>query len=113
MSCFAWILILLCTSNFLPTFAHQDSEMLRSKDFLISSNLENHDSDHARKLTAAAEISLTGRGQKGKGAYGGANVVHRRPGDKSAAAALHTPCFFNLSAINLALSSFIFWFSFW
>ncbi|KAH6819557.1 hypothetical protein C2S51_003160 [Perilla frutescens var. frutescens] len=111
MSCFAWILILLCIFNFLTTLAHQDSEMLRSKDFLISSNLENHDSDHARKLTAAAaaEISLTGRGQKGKGAYGGANVVHRRPGDKGAAAVLHTPCFFILSAINLALSSFIFW----
>lgn len=38
MNSFAWVLILLCTANFLSSFAHEDSQMLRSKDFLISSH---------------------------------------------------------------------------
>lgn len=58
------------------------------------------DSEHARKLTASETITVAGKGQKGKGAYGGANIVHRQPGEKSAAAVLlYRPCFFILSAI--------------
>ncbi|KAL1554099.1 hypothetical protein AAHA92_14693 [Salvia divinorum] len=102
MKSFAWILILLCTSNFITTFAHQDLEMLRSKDLLISSSLPNlekiHDSGHGRKLATAEEITLSGKGQKGKGAYGGANVVHKRPGEKNAAPT-YRPCLFLFTAV--------------
>ncbi|XP_057787820.1 uncharacterized protein LOC131005043 [Salvia miltiorrhiza] len=114
MNSFAWIVILLCTPNFLTTLAHQNSEMLRSKDILISSHElafanmeEKHEYGRRRKLTAAEEIALTGKGQKGKGAYGGANVVHRRPGDKNAAASYsYRPWFFVLCAAILGFSFF-------
>ncbi|KAG6413261.1 hypothetical protein SASPL_125969 [Salvia splendens] len=110
MKSFAWILILLllCTSNFITTFAHQDLDMLRSKDLLISSSEEEkfsfpimekvHDSGHARKLTTVEEITFTGKGQKGKGAYGGANVVHKRPGEKNASPT-YRPCLFLFAAV--------------
>ncbi|XP_057796190.1 uncharacterized protein LOC131012284 [Salvia miltiorrhiza] len=108
MNSFAWMLILLYTANFLTSLAHQNCEMLRSKDILISSQAkteEKHDCGRARKVTAAEEISLTGKGQKGNGAYGGANVVHRRPGEKSHATS-YRPCIFVLSAAILGFSFF-------
>lgn len=47
------------------------------------------------------------KSQKGKGSYGGANVVHRRPGEKSVAPALQSSCALILISIStLCIISF-------
>ncbi|KAI3463478.1 hypothetical protein Pfo_020141 [Paulownia fortunei] len=119
MNSFAWLWVLLCASNFLSSFAHENPQTLRSRDFLISSeelslsDLEEHgtstgagtggklklytDSDR-RKLMASENITLTENAQRGKGSYGGANIVHRRPPQKSSAL-LSRPHFFVSSTI--------------
>ncbi|KAL2234552.1 UNVERIFIED_CONTAM: hypothetical protein Sindi_1187400 [Sesamum indicum] len=73
--------------------------MLKSRDFLISSNHlspsdDPHEQDYGRRdlIMGLKNITSTEDAQKGKGPYGGANVVHRRPAKKSAAP-LHKPCF--------------------
>ncbi|KAJ4822146.1 hypothetical protein Tsubulata_017297 [Turnera subulata] len=48
------------------------------------------------------------RGQKGKGAYGGANLVHRHPGKKSSASLSAMPFFVSSQMLLLSLASILF-----
>ncbi|KAK4414020.1 hypothetical protein Salat_2814800 [Sesamum alatum] len=94
MTCLACLCVaLLCATSFLTTSALATPQTLSRRHFLISS-----DHDYGRRdLMGLKNVTWTEDAQKGKGSYGGANVVHRRPAQKSAAP-LHKPCFLVLSA---------------
>ncbi|KAL7114328.1 hypothetical protein ACP275_04G113900 [Erythranthe tilingii] len=100
MNSIGWLLVLLCSSNLLASYS---SFLISSKEVSVSvSDLYyEHDSGGGREVTAPEKITASEKGQ-GKGSYGGANIVHRRPGQKSAAV-LYAPCFFTVLGFSFSL----------
>ncbi|KAL8056320.1 hypothetical protein ABFX02_04G112100 [Erythranthe guttata] len=110
MNSIAWLLVLLCSSNLLASYS---SFLISSKEVSVSVSVSdlyyehvfpstvNASSGGGSEVTAPEKITTSEKGQ-GKGSYGGANIVHRRPGQKSAAV-LYAPCFFTVVGFSFSL----------
>ncbi|XP_027168767.1 uncharacterized protein LOC113768559 [Coffea eugenioides] len=96
-----WFFTLLCSQLFLCSLSLDEVPTLQNKDPKIkklppvaqekqgtysSGNFSLHTYGGAKDHTTDTEMA-----QRGRGTYGGANVVHRRPGEKAAASVLESP----------------------
>ncbi|KAL7152626.1 hypothetical protein ABFS83_04G110700 [Erythranthe nasuta] len=97
MNSIAWLLVLLCSSNLLASYSSKEVSVWVS----VSDLHYEHGSGGGKEVTAPEKITTSEKGQ-GKGSYGGANIVHRRPGQKSAAV-LYAPCFFTVLGFSFSL----------
>ncbi|KAG8388217.1 hypothetical protein BUALT_Bualt02G0102700 [Buddleja alternifolia] len=97
MNFLAWVLAFFYATFLLSSFALENPRILKSRDFLISSSNESSPSDvespgdgRVKFLATEKKITFTWseKGQRGNGAYGGSNIVHRRPAQKRNAAPL-------------------------
>lgn len=59
----------------------------------------NETGEFSKNADGRLMISVTRKGSKGKGAYGGANIVHRPPRPTNAASSSAAPYFLILSVI--------------
>ncbi|EYU24584.1 hypothetical protein MIMGU_mgv1a016903mg [Erythranthe guttata] len=88
-------------------YASYTSFLIPSKEVSVSVSVSvsdlyyEHGSGGGREVTAPEKITTSEKGQ-GKGSYGGANIAHRRPGQKSAAV-LYAPCFFTVVGFSFSL----------
>ncbi|KAJ9178914.1 hypothetical protein P3X46_010759 [Hevea brasiliensis] len=107
----AWFFIFLCghtTSNMAfegkPTSKQEDFTLSEPGKYGLNDTGKLNEEDERKEYKGNHELFPSIKGQKGKGAYGGANIVHRpRPGEKNAAILTVKPSFF-VSATMLYVS---------
>lgn len=68
---------------------------------VLTDNVNMHEEERLENLKAK-DHAFGKKAQRGKGSYGGANVVHRRPNAKSAASVLESP--FGCISTNVCIS---------
>lgn len=98
-----WFFAFLCSQLFLCSLSLDEVPTLQNTDPKIkklppvaqekqgtysSGNFSLHTYGHGGAKDHTTDTEMT---QRGKGTYGGANVVHRRPGEKAAASVLESP----------------------
>ncbi|KAL2539382.1 Uncharacterized protein Adt_00360 [Abeliophyllum distichum] len=86
----ACIFILFSAQLLLSSLALEYSQKLQQENHSTSRKFNYHAETHVKEFVAKHDIIWTEKGQKGKGSYGGANVVHRRP-QRNEASLLYRP----------------------